>query len=74
MSGYDVSCERISVFERLGSCPQFDIIWSSQSVRWHLEFFAQLKGLPKNQVKASAHSIANSGGNGVSGGLDLILW
>lgn len=43
VAGYDVSCEETSVFERLGNCPQFDIIWPGQSVRYHLDFFAPLK-------------------------------
>jgi ABC-type multidrug transport system ATPase subunit len=60
-----VGCEQISVFERLGSCPQFDAsLWPSLSVKLHLEFFARLKGLPNNKVKAIARSIASAVGLG----------
>lgn len=64
VAGYDVSCERISVFERLGNCPQFDTIWATLSVQRHLEFFARLKGLPRAQVVNSARSIASAVGLG----------
>ena len=45
---------------------QFDVIWPGQSVGRHLEFFAQLKGLPSDKVKAISHSIADSVGLGSS--------
>lgn len=64
VAGYDVSSERIGVFERLGNCPQFDIVWRQQSVQRHLEFFALLKGLPRSKVKDAAHSIATAVGLG----------
>jgi ABC-type multidrug transport system ATPase subunit len=64
VAGYDVSCERVSVFERLGNCPQFDLVWPKQSVRGHLEFFAKLKGLPRNKVQEIALSIATAVGLG----------
>ena len=64
VAGYDVSCETIQVFERLGNCPQFDLVWPGQSVQLHLEFFAQLKGLPKDKVKKIALSIATAVGLG----------
>jgi ABC-type multidrug transport system ATPase subunit len=60
-----VSCEKIAVFERLGSCPQFDsALWPSLSVRLHLEFFGRLKGLPNNKVRVIARSIASAVGLG----------
>mmetsp|Transcript_9216 Transcript_9216/g.26324 ORF Transcript_9216/g.26324 Transcript_9216/m.26324 type:complete len:1722 (+) Transcript_9216:124-5289(+) len=64
VSGYDSALERISVFERLGNCPQFDVVWATQSVGTHLEFFARLKGLPGNQVKEVARAIAEAVGLG----------
>lgn len=64
VAGYDVSCEQLNVFERLGTCPQFDITWRGQSVQRHLEFFARLKGLPRKQVKEIALSIAKAVGLG----------
>jgi ABC-type Na+ transport system ATPase subunit NatA len=64
VAGYDASCEETSVFERLGNCPQFDIVWPGQSVRYHLEFFASLKGLPSARVPKIAASIARAVGLG----------
>mmetsp|Transcript_57713 Transcript_57713/g.172210 ORF Transcript_57713/g.172210 Transcript_57713/m.172210 type:complete len:1811 (-) Transcript_57713:232-5664(-) len=64
VAGYDVSCERISVFERLGNCAQFDVIWKHQSIQLHLEFFARLKGMPNDRVQEAAHSIATAVGLG----------
>lgn len=64
VAGYDVSCEQLNVFERLGNCAQFDVIWRGQSVQTHLEFFARLKGLPKRQVQDIALSIAKAVGLG----------
>jgi ABC-type multidrug transport system ATPase subunit len=62
VAGYDVSSERIQVFEHLGNCPQFDIVWPRFTVQHHLEFFARLKGLPREQVKQAARGIAKAVG------------
>lgn len=64
VAGYDVSCERLAVFQNLGNCPQFDIIWPNLSVKNHLEFFARLKGLPRNELRDIAHSFAKAVGLG----------
>jgi ABC-type multidrug transport system ATPase subunit len=64
VAGYDVATEEIAVAERLGNCPQFDIFWPAQSVRRHLEFFSELKGLPKNKTKEIAHAFATAVGLG----------
>ena len=59
-----MSSETLKVFERLGNCPQFDIVCKSETVQRHLEFFALLKGLPMAKVKHIAQSIAISVGLG----------
>jgi ABC-type multidrug transport system ATPase subunit len=64
VSGYDVMTERINVFERLGNCPQFDVIWPGRTVENHLLFFARLKGLPRSKVYDAAQSIATAVGLG----------
>jgi ABC-type multidrug transport system ATPase subunit len=64
VAGYDCDVEKISVFERLGNCAQFDVVWSNQSVQRHLEFFAALKGLPKSEIKTTARAVANAVGLG----------
>ena len=66
VAGYDVSTETKNVFEHLGNCPQFDVVWPGQSIQRHLEFFGMLKGLPRSQVGAIAYSIAKAVGLGSS--------
>lgn len=64
VGGFDVASETLKVFERLGNCPQFDIVCPNETVQRHLEFFALLKGLPMSQVKHIAQSIAIAVGLG----------
>lgn len=64
VASYDVGCEKIQVYERLGNCPQFDIVWPFLTVGEHLEFFARLKGLPSDKVVAASNSIAKAVGLG----------
>ena len=64
VAGYDVSSEQLGVFERLGNCPQFDTVWATSSVQYHLEFFARFKGLPLDKVKTVALSLATAVGLG----------
>jgi ABC-type multidrug transport system ATPase subunit len=64
VAGYDISSQEIAVVERLGNCPQFDVVWPKQSVQRHLEYFANLKGLPRDQIKEIAHSFASAVGLG----------
>ena len=64
VASYDVDCEEIQVYERLGNCPQFDVVWPFLTVGEHLKFFARLKGLPKDKVEAACNSIAKAVGLG----------
>lgn len=64
VSGYDVDREKVKVFERLGNCPQFDVIWPKLSVKEHLLFFAMLKGLPRDKVQIACQNIASAVGLG----------
>eukprot|EP00339_Tiarina_fusa_P012759 CAMPEP_0117055772 /NCGR_PEP_ID=MMETSP0472-20121206/38691_1 /TAXON_ID=693140 ORGANISM="Tiarina fusus, Strain LIS" /NCGR_SAMPLE_ID=MMETSP0472 /ASSEMBLY_ACC=CAM_ASM_000603 /LENGTH=1686 /DNA_ID=CAMNT_0004771953 /DNA_START=109 /DNA_END=5169 /DNA_ORIENTATION=- len=64
IAGYDCADEKIQVFERLGNCAQFDVIWEARSVKQHIEFFARLKGLPMKEVANAARSIATAVGLG----------
>eukprot|EP00245_Coleochaete_scutata_P012781 TRINITY_DN5005_c0_g1_i1.p1 TRINITY_DN5005_c0_g1~~TRINITY_DN5005_c0_g1_i1.p1 ORF type:complete len:1006 (-),score=193.03 TRINITY_DN5005_c0_g1_i1:975-3992(-) len=38
----------------MGVCPQFDILWNELSGREHLRLFANIKGLPANQIEDEA--------------------
>jgi ABC-type multidrug transport system ATPase subunit len=64
IAGYNCADEKISVFERLGNCAQFDVIWEGRTVKQHIEFFARLKGLPTKEVVSAARSIAVAVGLG----------
>jgi ABC-type lipoprotein export system ATPase subunit len=64
VTGHDVSCDRISIFEQLGNCPQFDVIWPKLTVKEHLVFFAKLKGIPRDKIQSASHDIANVVGLG----------
>jgi ABC-type lipoprotein export system ATPase subunit len=64
VTGHDVSCDRISIFERLGNCPQFDVIWPKLTVKEHLLFFAKLKGIPRDKILSASHEIASIVGLG----------
>jgi ABC-type multidrug transport system ATPase subunit len=64
IAGYNCADEKICVFERLGNCAQFDVVWEGRSVKQHIEFFARLKGLPTKEVASAARSIAVAVGLG----------
>lgn len=64
VAGYDCANERSNIFEFLGNCPQFDVVWPTQTVQQHIEFFARLKGLPSSQIRATCRSIAAAVGLG----------
>jgi len=46
LAGFDISTETNSVYENIGICPQFDILWDDLTVGEHLFFYARLKGVP----------------------------
>ncbi|CAL1171712.1 unnamed protein product, partial [Cladocopium goreaui] len=41
----------------LGVCPQHDVIWSGLTVREHLEFFAQAKGMNREALEAEVNAL-----------------
>lgn len=56
--------EKTKVSSKLGYCSQFDVVYKSRSVQHHLEFFARMKGLPREEVKDAARSAATAVGLG----------
>ena len=40
----------------LGVCPQFDVLWPTLTVREHLAFFANLRGIPRERVSSECAS------------------
>ena len=45
VNGFNISTEMHRVYERMGICPQFDVVWPSLTVMEHLLFYARLKGV-----------------------------
>ena len=45
VNGYSVSSDIISVRDRLGFCPQFDILWPMLTPEEHLDLFASFSGV-----------------------------
>ncbi|XP_071130810.1 phospholipid-transporting ATPase ABCA3-like isoform X2 [Mytilus edulis] len=57
VNGYDIRKDITSVRSSLGLCPQHDILFDSLTVEEHLQFFACLKGCPKDKVKNEVDSM-----------------
>jgi len=66
VAGYDCNTEKLKIFERLGNCAQFDVVWKKRRVRDHLEFFALLKGVSRSKATEVARSAATAVGLGSS--------
>ncbi|KAL3853226.1 hypothetical protein ACJMK2_016782 [Sinanodonta woodiana] len=52
INGYDIRTDISKVRQTLGLCPQHNILFDLLTVNEHLEFFAQLKGCEKKNLKA----------------------
>lgn len=48
--GYSIRTEIDSIRKIMGVCPQHDILWDELTGEEHLEFFAALKGLPREKI------------------------
>ncbi|XP_042234666.1 cholesterol transporter ABCA5-like [Homarus americanus] len=49
--GEDVSSSISSAFAAMGYCPQHDALWRNLTVAEHIEVFAEIRGVHKDQVK-----------------------
>ncbi|KAJ3029940.1 UNVERIFIED_CONTAM: hypothetical protein HDU68_010626 [Siphonaria sp. JEL0065] len=45
LAGFDIKNETSAVYNSIGVCPQFDILWEDLTVEEHLYFYARLKGV-----------------------------
>lgn len=52
IGGHNIQAERRRAFATLGYCPQHDALWKNITVREHLELYAAIRGVPRNQVAA----------------------
>merc|ERR1740138_766663 len=57
MCGKSVRQDMTSIRQILGVCPQHDVIWGMLTVREHLEFFAELKGVSRQDVATEIQQI-----------------
>lgn len=48
LAGYDIKTETKFVYQNIGICPQFNILWEHLTVREHLLFYARVKGINSN--------------------------
>ncbi|QDZ26080.1 ABC transporter [Chloropicon primus] len=46
----------------LGLCPQFDILWPTLTVKDHLTFYAEIKGVPRHQIRTCVFGMAQEVG------------
>jgi len=51
IAGFNVLTEREGFFDRLGYCPQVDALFDDLTVREHLTFYAEIKGIPKDKIE-----------------------
>lgn len=47
--GHDLATELDAIYQVMGVCPQFDILWPLLTVVETLRFYCQLKGVPKDR-------------------------
>jgi ABC-type multidrug transport system ATPase subunit len=52
INGYDIVREKDFAQRSMGLCPQFDTLIDRMTVRENLRFFANIKGVPSDKVKA----------------------
>ncbi|XP_053658365.1 phospholipid-transporting ATPase ABCA3-like [Anopheles marshallii] len=51
INGYDIRDNIDAVRSSLGLCPQHNVLFNEMTVAEHIEFFARLKGVPRNKIK-----------------------
>ncbi|KAJ8301076.1 hypothetical protein KUTeg_020063 [Tegillarca granosa] len=59
VNGFSIKEDITSVRKSLGVCPQHNILFDTLTVEEHLEFYAGLKGFPKNRMKEEVNRIIN---------------
>ncbi|KAF3687446.1 ATP-binding cassette sub-family A member 1 ATP-binding cassette transporter 1 [Channa argus] len=60
--GKDIRTELSTIRQNLGVCPQHNVLFSMLTVEEHIWFYAHLKGLPDDKVKAEMEQIVNDVG------------
>jgi ATP-binding cassette, subfamily A (ABC1), member 3 len=52
IEGMSIRNSMSTIRQRIGVCPQHDVLWPQLTVREHLELFATLKGVPSEEIDA----------------------
>ncbi|XP_034043869.1 phospholipid-transporting ATPase ABCA1-like isoform X1 [Thalassophryne amazonica] len=60
--GKDIRSELSTIRQNLGVCPQHNVLFSMLTVEEHIWFYARLKGLPEEKVKAEMEQIVSDVG------------
>ncbi|KAJ4944110.1 hypothetical protein JOQ06_012655 [Pogonophryne albipinna] len=60
--GKDIRSELSTIRQNLGVCPQHNVLFSMLTVEEHIWFYARLKGLSEEKVKAEVEQIVNDVG------------
>ena len=45
------------IYQKIGICPQFDILWDNLTAEEHLVMFCKLKGLPEDAIQAEVDRV-----------------
>ena len=53
LAGFDVRHETKFVYQNIGICPQFNILWDQLTVKEHILFYARVKGIGRKEEQAT---------------------
>ena len=56
--GKKLSDDTSSIYEYVGVCPQFDVVWNDLTVAEHLEFQARQRGVPPHRLSSDVQQAA----------------
>ena len=62
IQGFDIGMDMLEARKVLGVCPQHDVLQPFMTVEEHLQFFANIKGCPPEEVEHEVTSIIDSVG------------
>jgi len=51
IKGHDIQESADIAYRMIGYCPQHDALWSSLTIREHLQVYGAIRGISKDQIK-----------------------
>jgi ABC-type multidrug transport system ATPase subunit len=78
VAGLNIRHEMRQIYQRMGVCPQHNLLWESLTALEHVKFYASLKGVPKMDLTVQAMAaldavslgkVANKRAGAFSGGM-----